>query len=155
MRAFLLALWGCVIPGIGCAAESPTDASSVLAAYDAIRVPLVADQMPAAADAARALAAAAPTPDLAAASLHVANAADLTAMRLAYADLSRKLVLAFAASPPKDLRVYRCPMAPAYPYWLQDEAGLQNPYMGTSMPGCGEGTTLKEAVKAAQQSTTP
>jgi hypothetical protein len=44
-------------------------------------------------------------------------------------------------------------MAPSYPFWLQDEAGLQNPYMGTSMPMCGEGTTLTAAVKAAQSST--
>jgi hypothetical protein len=40
-------------------------------------------------------------------------------------------------------------MTPAYPYWLQPAAGIANPYMGTSMPRCGEGASFTAAVKKA------
>jgi hypothetical protein len=51
---------------------------------------------------------------------------------------------------PDGVRAFRCPMTEAWPYWLQATAGIANPYMGTSMPACGEGTSFKAALKAAE-----
>jgi hypothetical protein len=145
-------VWALLAVGPAMAAEpegEKLDGAPLLAAYDEVRAQLAADHASEAAAGARSLADRAPDEATAAAAVAVSEAPDLDAMRRAFADLSRVLVLRFATSPPEGLRVYQCPMAPAYPYWLQDEAGLVNPYMGTSMPGCGQGTSLRAAAKAA------
>lgn len=148
----MLLLLACISSGnIGYASDN--DPAGAMSAYDAIRVGLVGDHLTEASDAARHFVLVAPNPALAAASVHVAEATDLASMRAAYSELSREFVLDLAKAPPKGLHVYRCSMAPNYPYWLQEKAGLQNPYMGASMPGCGEGTTLAAAAKAAVKTT--
>jgi Cu(I)/Ag(I) efflux system membrane fusion protein len=145
----LLFLSAPAVAGDVSAQEAPVlDAVALLGAYDAIRVALVADSAGDASAAARSLAERAPE-GAATGALAVADAPDLAAMRLAFGDLSRAVVLSFADAPPDGLHVYRCPMVSTYAYWLQADAGLQNPYMGTAMPECGEGTSLKAAAKAA------
>jgi hypothetical protein len=150
MRTLLLAL----TLALSCPAMAhdagTLEPAALLSHYDAVRAHLVADHQPEAAEAARHLAGHVDDSSLGAALVAVADAKDLANMRLAFAEVSRLLVLRFSDEPPRGLRVYHCPMAPGYAYWLQPQAGLQNPYMGTAMPGCGEGTSLKAAVSAAQ-----
>ncbi len=130
-----------------------TDGGGLLAAYEAVRVPLVEDEVDGAREAAGRLAADPAAPrDLAAAARAVADTSDPATARAAFAELSRILVLRFEATgAPDGTRVYRCPMVAHYAYWLQAGSGLANPYMGTSMPGCGEGTSFKAAAKAAEK----
>lgn len=119
-----------------------------VARYDTVRVALVEDRLDdaraAAAELAKADSGLAPHADA------VAGAADAAAARSAFAELSRALVVRLSAdaSAPKVL-AYHCPMAAGYAYWIQSKAGIGNPYMGTSMPACGEERALKAAAKAA------
>lgn len=118
--------------------------------YDRLRIALVADLNAESVAAAQALAAS-PDPEIAAIAGTIAAAPDLPGRRKAFGDLSRILVLRLEAGDlPGKVLVYYCPMAAGYGYWLQPKAGIANPYMGQSMPGCGNETALKAAVKAAQ-----
>ncbi len=65
-----------------------------------------------------------------------AQAADLAGARLAFRDLSAKLI----ESPlPEGLTVAFCPMAFANEggRWIQPEGEIMNPYYGAAMLGCG------------------
>jgi hypothetical protein len=126
---------------------------ALLTLYEAVRVPLVEDRLEQARAAAQQLedAGDASAPVIAAAS-RVGDAADLAAARIAFAELSRDVVLELGEAGGADLKVFRCPMVATYPFWLQTTSGIANPYMGTSMPACGEGTSFKTALKAAQKS---
>jgi hypothetical protein len=115
--------------------------------YDVVRLALAEDRTDAARAAAVALAERAPA-DVAFAARAVAHAEDVRAARLAFGELSRATVLAVAPTDP-DVKVFRCPMADGWPFWLQLEAGIANPYMGTAMPRCGYGTSLRAAARAA------
>lgn len=119
--------------------------------YEAVRVALVADQQAAAAAAATALAGQLSEPAAAQAANAVAAATSLDAMRLAFGELSRAYVLHLDGT--QKVYAYFCPMTAAWGYWLQPAAGIGNPYMGQSMPKCGEGVALRVATKAA--ATTP
>lgn len=134
------------------AAVSAPSASGLLPAYDLVRAALVADRREDVTASSSALAVlAAGDAELAAAAERVAVAADLDAQRLAFGEVSRLLVLRLAADPagPK-VYAYRCTMFSGYAYWIQPRTGLQNPYMGTAMPACGEQVSFKSASKAAQ-----
>lgn len=68
----------------------------------------------------------------------LAKAADLAGAREAFKDLSQSLINYMAD---KNVETGRydeifCPMAGAY--WLQTNRDIVNPYVGNSMPGCGE-----------------
>ena len=132
-------------------AAAPADDESLLAAYEAVRVPLVEDRLDGAQAAARQLADGPGVPaEVAGAASAVTVATDADAARRAFGELSRALVIRFQATAvPDGMRIYRCPMAAGFQYWLQADAGIANPYMGTSMPTCGEGTSFKAAVRAA------
>lgn len=124
----------------------------VITQYDAVRVSLVNDALPATVSAARSLAALSPGDQpLASAATAVANAVDLPGARIAFGELSRLLVQRIAATTPAPKVVtYFCPMfEQGFGYWLQPKAGIANPYMGQSMPACGEEVSLKTALKAA------
>lgn len=115
-----------------------------LDAYDRVRVALVEDRV----DDARREAAAITAPELLTPARALAATTDAVGARLAFGELSRALVAHYAAvGAPDGLRVFRCPMTPAWPYWVQPTAGIANPYMGTSMPRCGEGTSFAAAAK--------
>ncbi len=80
----------------------------------------------------------------------IGGASDLPAARLAFGELSKALIANYATvGAPDGVHVYYCPMTTTFPYWLQTESGLKNPYMGTMMPICGEGVAFKAAAKAA------
>lgn len=131
---------------------SPALTADVLTRYDAVRGALVSDKLPDLVLAARALAAAAPDDGVLAASATSLGAApDLATARVAFGELSRLLVLrAASTTPPLKVIAYYCPMFDGgFAWWLQPKAGIANPYMGQSMPTCGEELSLKAAQKAA------
>jgi Cu(I)/Ag(I) efflux system membrane fusion protein len=68
----------------------------------------------------------------------LAKAADVSSAREAFKPLSKSLIKYLAdhkMSSDSFTEVY-CPMADAS--WLQTESEVHNPYLGKSMPGCGE-----------------
>lgn len=133
------------------ASASPAVTSALLAQYDVLRIALLADKLDASVAAAREIvSASAGDSALLNAATSVSTASDLATARTAFGELSRLLIqrLSTTSPAPKAL-VYYCPMFAGFPYWLQPKAGLANPYMGQSMPGCGEETSLKVALKAA------
>lgn len=133
------------------AAVSVAVAPDRLGQYDAIRLALVSDQLDATKAAATTLAAASTAdPEVAAAASAVAAAPDLAGARAAFGELSRLLLSRLGAQGggPKVI-VYHCPMFAGFAWWVQPKSGIANPYMGQAMPGCGEETSLKAAVKAA------
>jgi len=77
--------------------------------------------------------------ELAKAAGELAKAADVKAARVAYGEVSKHLVMIMDMNP--DLagahHVFECPMAEGYKKWIQSNAELANPYMGTQMPKCG------------------
>jgi Cu(I)/Ag(I) efflux system membrane fusion protein len=68
----------------------------------------------------------------------VAKSKDLATVRENFKDLSHALIkyLADQHIHTGELDEAFCPMANAY--WLQTNADIANPYLGHSMPGCGE-----------------
>ncbi len=119
-------------------------ADPTLDAYDRVRVDLVEDRL----DDARRDAAAITAPELVKPAQALAVAVDTESARIAFGEMSRAIVAHYAAvGAPDGLRVYHCPMTAAWPYWVQPTAGISNPYMGTSMPKCGEGTSFSAAAK--------
>lgn len=131
-------------------AADPGLSATLVAEVVAVGAPLVADQLAPAQAAAAALAAdpAAPA-DLAADAAAIKAAADLATARKGYEALSRHALQALGEGSPK-VWVYHCSMYPgAFAYWIQAAPGVKNPYMGSSMPACGEEVTVKAAVKAS------
>ncbi|MFZ5479275.1 MAG: hypothetical protein ACOZNI_21095 [Myxococcota bacterium] len=135
-------------PGASAVANAPVPAAW-LDAYDATREALVEDRHADAAASARLLAGLA-DPEIALLAGKVAGATDEAARRAAFGELSRALVLRISAAGGPKVYAYHCPMiTTGYAYWIQSATGIGNPYMGRSMPECGEGTSMKAAVKAA------
>ena len=70
----------------------------------------------------------------------LAKTTNLDTARAAFGELSRSLI-AVAASDTRLIegwQAFSCPMTSTFPKWMQVGDELQNPYMGQSMPGCGE-----------------
>ena len=145
--------------------ELTSEARSAIAAalgdYETVRGKLAADDLQAVASAAQALhtsasAAARAAPagladnlsrlEAEAGKLHGAASSDPVAVRNAFGEVSRAAVglLAAEESLRGDLHVFECPMASGYQKWVQPGETLDNPYMGTSMPGCGSPSTWSE-----------
>ena len=76
--------------------------------------------------------------DVAAGADAVAQAKDLATVRENFKDLSQALIKHMSEKNVKTGRLDEvfCPMANAY--WLQTNQDIANPYLGHSMPGCGE-----------------
>jgi hypothetical protein len=132
------------------APSSPSLVDVVFPAYEAMRAALAKDGFDEARARANALKAQPGCdPTLATVLDQLATATDPAAHHAAFGELSRWLVLHLADDPsaPK-VFVYQCSMTPGFQFWLQDKAGISNPYMGTSMPECGVEKSLKAAVKA-------
>ncbi len=92
--------------------------------------------------------------DGAAAAKRLGAATDVAAARHEFSELSRVLV-ALAGSDARLLEgehVFLCPMAPGYQKWLQPSATLDNPYMGTKMPTCGNPSAPPRASDSAKPS---
>ena len=69
----------------------------------------------------------------------LASTSSLDEARKLLGDLNRVL-FHFAAHEEalrEGLHVFKCPMAPSFPLWFQEESSIANPYMGTAMPTCG------------------
>lgn len=138
-----------------------SDHSTVTAAFDAVMVAyetcrnlLAADKSDGVADCAKAVDEAATegrskVPSaaqhhmaaiaVAAAGLASSQADDVEAQRLAFGELS-KLVIALLIDWPEaaaKYHVFECPMAKGFNRWVQPDAELANPYMGTKMLECG------------------
>jgi hypothetical protein len=108
------------------------------ARYDAVRGALASDDDAAAGRAARALTEVTSAGPLQDATRRLAGAQGLEARRAAFARVSE---LAIEAGLARGRIVWRCPMAPGRPRWIQrsgEPAG--NPYLGRAMPTCGEAT---------------
>jgi protein SCO1 len=134
-------------------AKAPANDS--LAAYEALRAHLAADDLPAAqkdaatvADAAtKASTAGGPArqglADLAAAAKAINTAADMVAARAAFGELSKNVVALMVGNP--NLRtghyLFLCPMATGYQKWVQTSQTLNNPYWGKRMLTCGKELT--------------
>lgn len=69
----------------------------------------------------------------------LAEAADLEAARAAFGEVSRALVLLAEVDSRlvEGWHVFACPMVETFAKWLQKEATMANPYMGTAMLQCG------------------
>lgn len=124
--------------------------AALAAAYEQVRAPLAEDRVEDARRAAEALAAVPDAPaDLTAAARSLVVTTDAEGARVAFGEVSRVVVRELvAAGVPDGAKVFHCPMTAAWGYWIQPSAGISNPYMGTSMPTCGEGTSWKSAAKA-------
>lgn len=126
--------------------------------YEGIRAALVADDVPAALEGAKKLAASAKAAQAKVADkmkapvANVAKAAealaktepDATKVRLAFGEVSKHLVLYLGKDPgvAKDFTVFECSMAGGYGKWVQKTDKVSNPYMGKAMPDCGAKSTL-------------
>lgn len=77
-------------------------------------------------------------PEVASAADGLAKAKDLPEARESFKDLSQSLIKYMADKKVKTGKFEEifCPMANAY--WLQTNQDIANPYLGHSMPGCGE-----------------
>ncbi|MFU8802970.1 MAG: efflux RND transporter periplasmic adaptor subunit [Bradymonadaceae bacterium] len=70
---------------------------------------------------------------------HLADDADIDAVRLEFGELSRAMVAVLAGLPAlnDELYIYECPMTEGYRKWIQVEEEMANPYMGKAMLQCG------------------
>jgi hypothetical protein len=127
-----------------------------IAGYEAVRIALRNDQLSGAQSAAQQLVALTPgdTPMITAAAA-ITAATELHSARVGFGALSQVLIarLGSATAAPK-VWAYFCPMFDGFAWWIQAKPGIANPYMGESMPACGEETSLKAATKAAVQAET-
>lgn len=123
----------------------PEPVKSVLDHYLKIQAALADDSTKSVADNAAAISKAVKadeaktlSPDVASAADGVAKAKDLPAARENFKDLSQSLIKYLADNKVKTGKFEEifCPMANAY--WLQTNQAIANPYLGHSMPGCGE-----------------
>jgi Cu(I)/Ag(I) efflux system membrane fusion protein len=144
--------------GVETASAEPTapasnvDLDGLFAEYEQIHAALVRDdasQVAAAATRIHTQAQAIHSPALSARMAEVASAAqalsqadtsDLPAVRRAFGALSQPLVALLDENSElaANRHVFECPMAEGYGRWIQPSAELQNPYMGTAMPTCGQ-----------------
>lgn len=156
----LLLLAGHFVPAVVAparAADAATDATpvaltaEVLADYDVVRTALLKDDLAGAVAGARALVARSPADAaLVTAAAAVGAAPDLLSARNAFGALSQLLIRRLAAGSGPKVVTYHCPMfETGFAWWIQPKAGIGNPYMGQSMPSCGEEVSVKAAVKAA------
>lgn len=65
-----------------------------------------------------------------------ASAKDISALRAAFVDLSRPMVMWASMSKPQGINVVYCSMNPGS--WLQKGKKIRNPYYGAKMLSCGE-----------------
>ncbi|HVS64643.1 MAG TPA: efflux RND transporter periplasmic adaptor subunit [Thermoanaerobaculia bacterium] len=72
----------------------------------------------------------------------MATASDLGTARQAFGEVSRFLIALAGADArlAEEWHVFECPMTQTFPKWMQPEAELENPYMGTAMTTCGAAT---------------
>lgn len=68
------------------------------------------------------------------------RAGALDEARVRFGELNRALIAVASADPRLTVGRYAfsCPMTSTFPKWFQDDPTLDNPYMGSAMPGCGE-----------------
>lgn len=162
LLALLAAGAGCKSEGSGAtgrkagsAREEPSGGSgAVLDAYERVRAHLAKDEVAGAVKAAAALREAATQASTdapadsrahldalarAASDLASTSPEDPDAVREAFGEASRPFVAMLAADSALagEHHVFECPMAQGYKKWVQPDAELSNPYMGTRMPKCG------------------
>ncbi|MFZ5479498.1 MAG: hypothetical protein ACOZNI_22225 [Myxococcota bacterium] len=138
------------------APETRAAADAALAAYERVRIALGKDSLEGVPQAAEEMAThARAARETAPTALHATlegfareadalkAATDLAAARTAFAEASRKVIELGAASPQltEGRYVYVCPMREPFGKWVQTTLTLENPYMGSKMPGCGARTT--------------
>jgi Cu(I)/Ag(I) efflux system membrane fusion protein len=136
--------------------ESRLQIEPVLDAYEQLRTKLSADDLAGSSIAARsvetsaAAAARAEKPDVAShltaisqQATTLAAAADLTAARAAFGELSRHVVALIASDKAlaRGRHVFECPMVSGYRKWVQQSSEMANPYMGKQMLACGGEST--------------
>lgn len=75
----------------------------------------------------------------AAEALAAAPADDIEAVRLSFGELSKAVIAMLDAAPEvaETYHTFECPMAKGFQRWVQPDAELANPYMGSSMLTCG------------------
>lgn len=136
-------------PAVAGSAAAAVDA--VMGPYEVCRAALAADKATLAAcgkqlaEAARAAAAVAPEPArpqlsaIAQSAAKLSDDDDVAAARIAFGEVSKPVVaLVTEVDEAHDrYHVFECPMASGYNRWVQREAKMANPYMGTQMLECG------------------
>jgi hypothetical protein len=77
-------------------------------------------------------------------SLKEASGRGLPETRRSFGELSRAVIdlLARDATLRAGRWVFECPMADGYKKWVQTTDSVANPYMGKSMPSCGEASSF-------------
>ena len=155
-----LLLAGLVMGPVSAMAEENSAFTTISENYEAIRIALLHDHKKGVAEHARAIEATARQlngsfsstqagvindksadcqallPEIAAAAAMVASAADLTATREAFSDLTKPMVRYREMVPEEKPVVVYCPMAKKA--WLQPDGEIGNPYYGQSMARCGK-----------------
>lgn len=117
------------------ASSAHADDASFRERYEAVRVALARDDDDAAGRAARAMVSET-SGALRGATERLASARDLDARRAAFAQLTERAIEAGLA---RGRVVWRCPMAPGRPRWIQARGErADNPYLGRAMSTCGE-----------------
>lgn len=134
-------------------AQTPEQATAMLAAYERVRRALAADDanvVDAAREIEAAASAAAATPGapehykaIASGAATLAAATDLSGARKAFGEISRHVIelLAIDNTLAQSKFVFECPMAKGYRKWVQTSDALENPYMGKRMLHCGVEST--------------
>jgi len=71
--------------------------------------------------------------------LHAVGGAPLLAVRAAFGDLMRAVIVQLMAEPhlQEGYFLFECPMTETYPRWVQRSPAMANPYMGPRMLTCG------------------
>jgi Cu(I)/Ag(I) efflux system membrane fusion protein len=156
----------------GCARESAAPATSespdalrgALEAYEEVRAALAADRLESVPDAlpkleaslesaksaldpATARDAEARLQNALAATREMGVATDLAGARRSFGDLSEALIAVVSSDPRlrDGLYLRECPMVDTFNRWIQREDGIDNPYLGTTMPTCGSGLQWESA----------
>lgn len=149
--------------GVAVAPAAVQQFAPALDAYEQMRAALAADRSTGIAEAAKKVKATAGSlaasvdPTLQPHLNHIVQAAeplvtppaDIEQVRLRFGDLSRHFVLLLGAAP--DLagsrHVMECPMAKGYRKWVQNDATVDNPYMGGRMLRCGFESTWDDKIQ--------
>lgn len=143
------------------APRDPAPAEIALGHYEQIRAALAKDDASPLPETARSLArtaseaaANAPTAtqprfqelSTAAQELSAVPNSDMSALRLAFGEVSRAVVSLIVADETlaSGRYIFRCPMAQGYKKWVQTSSELENPYMGSRMLHCGSETQWVE-----------
>lgn len=154
-RNLIGCLAGTILCGVAFATPSP-GGSSLLEAYATVQAALAEDKLTEAKEGSRELLVRLgtrvsksgggwrqPLAKMRVAAKALSSASEMPEARQSFGVLSEVAVLIARADKKlqADWRLYHCPMAPGFKFWLQPvkDSATKNPYMGLTMQRCGSG----------------